>query len=161
SGHATVSGQEVPPSALSWSADMLHCTAAGCHRHPDIFTLDGAASGALPVPDPGYPAYVELHLTATWGGETVTTTRRIDYQTVDVTLAADVSGATMELGDTTGLAPLTHVLPIGSRVTVSAADTVSNELGQFSFASWSDGGARTHDIVVPPEGMTLTASYTS
>jgi glucose/arabinose dehydrogenase len=161
SGHATVSGQEVPPSALSWSADMLHCTAAGCHRHPDIFTLDGAASGALAVPDHGYPAHVELHLTATWGGETVTTTRRIDYQTVDVTLAADVSGATVALGDTTGVAPLTRVLPIGSRVTVSAADTVSNELGQFSFASWSDGGARTHDIVVPPEGMTLTASYTS
>jgi hypothetical protein len=38
---------------------------------------------------------------------------------------------------------------------------VSNELGDFTFAGWSDGGAGTHDVVVPPEGATLTASYTS
>jgi hypothetical protein len=65
------------------------------------------------------------------------------------------------LGEHTGPAPLTPALPIGSRVTISAADTVSNELGDFTFAGWSDGGAGTHDIVVPPEGATLTASYTS
>jgi glucose/arabinose dehydrogenase len=160
-GHATVSGQEVPPSALSWSADMLHCSDAGCHRHPDIFSLVGEASGSLAMPDHGYPAHVELHLTATWQGETVTTTRLIDYHTVDVTLAADASGAAMTLGEHTGLAPLTRPLPIGSRVTISAADTVSNELGDFSFAGWSNGGARTQDIVVPAEAMTLTANYTT
>jgi hypothetical protein len=130
-------------------------------RHPDIFTLEGTASGSLPMPDHGYPAHIELHLTATWDGETVTTTHRIDYRTVDVTLTADVSGATVELGEHTGLAPLTHALPIGSRVTISAAETLSNELGDFSFAGWSDGGAHTHEIVGSPEGATLTASYTS
>jgi glucose/arabinose dehydrogenase len=161
SGHATVSGQEVPPSALSWSADMLHCTDAGCHRHPDIFTLVDEASGSFAMPDHGYPAYVELHLTATWEGEAVTTTARIDYRTVDVTLAADTAGATMTIGEHTGLAPLTRPLPIGSRVTISAADTVSNELGTFTFAGWSNGGTRTQDIVVPAEAMTLTANYTS
>ena len=56
SGDATVSGQEVPPSALSWSADLLHCTDAGCHRHPDIFTLVGEVSGSFAMPDHGYPA---------------------------------------------------------------------------------------------------------
>jgi glucose/arabinose dehydrogenase len=161
SGHATVSGQEVPASSLSWSADMLHCTDAGCHRHPDIFNLEGAASGSLQVPDHGYPAHIELHLKAAWDGETVTTTRRIDYRTVDVTLTADTSGPTVDLGEHVGLAPLTQALPIGSRVTVSAVETLSNELGSFTFAGWSDGGARTHEIVVSPEVTTLTASYTS
>ncbi|HKA82973.1 MAG TPA: PQQ-dependent sugar dehydrogenase [Acidimicrobiales bacterium] len=160
-GHATVSGQEVPPSALSWSADMLHCTDTGCHRHPDIFALDGSASGSLTVPDHAYPAHIELHLAATWDGETVTTTRRIDYRTVDATLTADASGATVELAAHTGLAPVTQALPVGSRVTISAADTVSNELGDFLFAGWSDGGARTHEIVVPPQPITLTAHYAS
>ena len=56
---------------------------------------------------------------------------------------------------------LTHALPIGSRVTISAAETLSNELGDFLFTGWSDGGARTHEIVVSPEVTTLTASYTS
>jgi glucose/arabinose dehydrogenase len=159
SGHATVSGQEIPPSALSWSADMLHCTDAGCHRHPDIFSLGGEASGSFVMPDHGYPSHIELHLTATWEGESVTTTRRIDYRTVDVTLAADTSGATMTLGEHSGLAPLTRAVPVGARVTISAPDTVSNELGVQSFAGWSDGGARTHDIVVPAEATTLTANY--
>jgi hypothetical protein len=113
------------------------------------------------MPDHGYPAHVELHLMATWDGETVTTTRRVDYQTVDVTLTADVSPAAVALGEHTGSAPLTQALPIGSHVTISAADIVSTGLGDFSFAGWSDGGARTHDIVVPPEGATLTANYTS
>ncbi len=161
SGHATVSGQELPPSALSWSADMLHCSDAGCHRHSDIFGLVGAASGSFAMPDHAYPAHVELHLTATWEGETATTTTRIDYRTVDVTLTANTAGATMTLGEHTGLPPLTRALPVGSRVTISAADTVSGELGQISFASWSDGGARTHDIAVPAEPTTLTASYTN
>jgi hypothetical protein len=89
------------------------------------------------MPDHGYPAHIELHLTATWDGETLTTTHRIDYRTVDVTLTADESGATVELGEHTGLAPLRHALPIGSRVTISAAETLSNELGDFSFTGWS------------------------
>ena len=38
---------------------------------------------------------------------------------------------------------------------------MSNELGDFSFAGWSNGGARTQDIVVPAEAMTLTANYTT
>jgi hypothetical protein len=103
----------------------------------------------------------ELHLTATWDGETVTATHRIDYRTVDVTLTANVSGVTVDLGEHTGLAPFTQALPIGSRVTISAAESVSSELGVFAFAGWSDGGARTHEIVVSPELTALTATYTS
>ncbi|MGH9112031.1 MAG: PQQ-dependent sugar dehydrogenase, partial [Acidimicrobiales bacterium] len=38
SGSATVPGNgDVPPSGLSWSADLLHCADQGCHRHPAFF----------------------------------------------------------------------------------------------------------------------------
>jgi hypothetical protein len=43
--------------------------------------------------------------------------------------------------------------------TISAPGTVSNELGGLSFAGWSNGGARRHDIVVPAVATTLTANY--
>jgi glucose/arabinose dehydrogenase/PKD repeat protein len=161
SGGATVAGVgALPPSALSWTADLLHCPVVDqCHRHPGVFALDGAASGSFTMPDHEYPAAVELHLSATWGGETVTTTRRIDYRTVDMTVTADTPGAVLTLASATGTAPLTRPLPVGSRVTVSAPSTVTNGIGTFAFGSWSDGGARTHQIVVPAAASTLTARY--
>jgi hypothetical protein len=80
SGGATVPGTgALPPSALSWRADLLHCPVVDqCHRHPGIPSLDGAASGSFAMPDHDYPSAVELHLSATWQGETVTATRRCD-----------------------------------------------------------------------------------
>ncbi len=161
SGGATVPGVgPLPPSALSWTADLLHCPVVDqCHRHAGVFALDGAASGSFAMPDHEYPAIVELHLSATWGGETVTTTRQVDYRTVDVTLVADTPYAVLTLAGDSAIAPFTRAVPVGSTVTVSAPATVANRLGTFAFASWSDGGARSHEIVVPVTGPTLTARY--
>jgi hypothetical protein len=36
---------------------------------------------------------------------------------------------------------------------------VTNSSGSWAFASWSDGGARSHSIVVPASATTLTARY--
>ena len=150
----------LPASALSWRADLLHCPVVDqCHRHPDVFALDGAATGTFTMPDHQYPAAVELHLSATWAGETSTVTRRVDYRTVDVTLAADTPGVTFALAGQQGAAPLTRPLPQGATVAVSAPTTVTNGLGTFSFASWSDGGTATHTIVVGAQDTTLTAHY--
>lgn len=44
-------------------------------------------------------------------------------------------------------------------MTVSAPEAVTNVSGTFAFAAWSDGGARTHEIVVPAAAPTLTAHY--
>jgi hypothetical protein len=161
SGGATVAGVgALPPSALSWRADLLHCPVVDqCHRHPDVYALDGAASGSLTMPDHEYPAAVELHLSATWQGETATVTRRVDYGTVELTVAADTPGVELTLAGLTGPAPLARTLPEGGTVGVSAPATVTNDLGTFAFASWSDGGARTHDIVVTGAAPTLTARY--
>jgi glucose/arabinose dehydrogenase/PKD repeat protein len=160
SGGASTPDGDLPPSALSWRVDMLHCGAPDqCHRHPDVFALDGASSGSFPMPDHEYPAHVELRLAATWEGQTVTATRRIDYRTVEVSLAADVDGVSLTLGSRSSPAPFSRDVPEGSKVTVSAPATVTSETGSFAFASWSDGGAQTHEIVVPAAPVTLTAHY--
>jgi hypothetical protein len=51
---------------------------------------------------------------------TVTATRRVDYRTVDVTLAADTAGVALTLAGETAPAPFARLLPAGSTVTVSA-----------------------------------------
>jgi hypothetical protein len=102
---------------------------------------------------------VELHLSATWQGETTTATRRIDYRTADVTLAADAPGVELTLAGETAPAPVTRSLPVGSTVSVSAPETLIGEQGTFLFVSWSDGGARAHDIVVGAVPPPLTAHY--
>lgn len=162
SGGATVPGVgALPASALSWRADLLHCPVVDqCHRHPGIYSLDGAASGSFAMPDHDYPSAVELHLSATWQGETATTTRRVDYRTVDVALVANVPGVTFTLGPESGPSPFVRPVPVGSTVTVSAPQAVTNSEGTFRFVSWSGGDAeRTHDGVVPDFPVLVVASY--
>lgn len=160
SGSATVSGVgTLPASALSWGVDLLHCTTPeACHRHPDVFTATGVASGTFTMPDHEYPAAVELRLSATWDGETSTVVRRIDYVTAPVTLTGPAE-VTLTLAGTSGPPPLTADLPEGSTVTVSAPTSVPVAQGTLQFVSWSDGGAPTHEIVVPAGGVALDATY--
>ncbi|HKY65557.1 MAG TPA: PQQ-dependent sugar dehydrogenase [Acidimicrobiales bacterium] len=160
SGSATAGGSgTLPASALSWGVDLLHCTTPDrCHRHPDVFTADDVASGSFTMPDHDYPAAVELRLSATWNGETSTVVRRVDYATAPVTLTAP-EGVTLTLAGTSSVPPVRSDLPVGSTVTVSAPASVPVEGGTLRFLSWSDGGAATHEIVVPPGGVTLDATY--
>ena len=163
SGGATVPGVgTLPESALTWGVDLLHCptTLDQCHRHPDVFTAGGVAGGGFTMPDHEYPAAVELRLSATWAGETVTAVRRIDYTTAAVTLVADgAAGAQLTLAGTSGPSPLTRTLPEGATVTVSAPSSVTSASGTVVFQSWSDGGSRTHEIAVPPGWTGVTARY--
>ena len=162
SGRAEVAGVgDLPASALTWGVDLLHCmTESQCHRHPDVFSAPGVTSGGFTMPDHEYPAALELRLSATWEGETVTAVQRVDYTLAAYTLAAaGVTDAELVLAGGSGPAPLTRQLPVGSTVTVSAPATVTSSAGTFAFEAWSDGGARSHEIVVPPGWNGLTAHY--
>jgi glucose/arabinose dehydrogenase len=155
----TVDGTPLPASALSWSLDVLHCTAPdACHHHPDAFAATGVASGSFTMPDHDYPAAVELALTATWQGEQATATRQIDYTTAMVTLTGHPE-VPLTLAGTTGLPPVSRRLPVGSTVTVSAPPEFPVGDHTLRFKAWSDGGASTHTVVVPPEGLDLEARY--
>lgn len=160
SGYATdPDGNALPPGTLSWSADLLHCPDA-CHRHAGVFSLVGAASGSLTMPDHEYPAALELHLTVDWNGRRVTTTRRIDYLTTDVTLRSEPAGVELGAGGSTEVAPFTRTFARNGVVTLSAPATATIDGVPHVFLEWSDGGARSHEIVVPSTAIALTARYT-
>jgi hypothetical protein len=147
----------LPASALSWAVVMYHCPST-CHSHP-IETFDAVASGSFDAPDHGYPSYLELRLTATdSGGLQDVDSLLLVPATVDVTLESTPSGLVLALDSFSGTTPFTRTVIEGSTNTISAPATQTLGGKAYRFASWSDGGAATHQIT-PTASTTRTATY--
>jgi hypothetical protein len=163
SGHAVDSdGAALPPSALHWSYNLLHCsTETSCHRHP-IQDYGGIASGSVVALDHEYPARIELVLTATnpAGGKDSTAVV-LDPRTTELTFASNPAGFVLTAGDTTEAAPFTKRVIVGSDSLVSAPSPQRRpgDLIDWYWNAWSDGGARTHDVVAGSTPVTYTATY--
>jgi hypothetical protein len=150
----------LPASALSWSLVLQHCFSAGnCHEHP-LQTWAGVASGSFSAPDHAYPSYLELTLTATdSGGLTDTETVRLDPQTVNLTFQTNPGGLTLTFNGTAAKGTVTRTVIVGSRNTITAVSPQQKGNKTYTFASWSDGGAQTHDITAPASPATYTATF--
>jgi PKD repeat protein len=173
-GHATdVQDGALPASALTWSLIMHHCsTPTNCHTH-QIQTFDGVSSGTVTAPDHAYPCWLELQLTATDSqGLAATTSVRLDPKTVVLTFQTSPGGSVPVLV----VNGATHAGPFSVTVVVRSANSVSAPSpqrfrrttyedrpdragGLLYFASWSDGGARSHTITAPGANRTYTATY--
>jgi len=145
----------LPASALSWEMVLQHCPSA-CHTHP-LQSWTGVSSGSIAAPDHEYPSYLELRLTATdSAGRSSTVTRRLDPQTVALTIDSRPRGLTSSLGSRTAVTPFTATVIVGSTTTLAAATPQTLNGGTYRFSSWSDGGAQTHTVVAG-----ATATYTA
>ncbi len=152
----------LPPSALSWSLLLHHCTVpTNCHVHP-VQDFVGVSGGTFVAPDHEYPSFLELKLTAT-DSTTVTDVESVQLQpeTVDLTFASNPAGLQVVVGPDSTATPFTRTVIVGSNNSVSAP-TPQILAGQgYVFTSWSDGGASSHNIVAPATATTLTATYTA
>ncbi|HKH05406.1 MAG TPA: PQQ-dependent sugar dehydrogenase [Acidimicrobiales bacterium] len=159
SGSATdPAGNPLPPSALSWTVDLLHCPDA-CHPHTNVFSADDKASGSFVVPDHGFPTALRINLTATAGGESSTVTRRVDYRGTIVSLASSPASIELSAGERSGTAPYSDTFATGGAVTLSAPATAEVGGLTYRFTGWSDGGAASHEVTVPEDPVTYTATY--
>jgi hypothetical protein len=144
---------------LSWSLVLFHCP-SGCHTHT-IQDYSGVAGGSFVTPDHEYPSYLELRLTATdSGGLTSTVTRRLDPRTVDLTMATVPTGLQLVFGTSAANAPFTRTVIVGSQNTVSAPSPQTSGGQDYTFSTWSDGGAGTHAVTAPAANATYTATFT-
>jgi PKD repeat protein len=162
SGHATdAEDGTIPPSGLTWTLIIHHCPTPGnCHLHY-VQTWTGVSSGSFQAPDHDYPSYLELQLTAVDSqGATASTSVFLQPNTVDLTFASNPAGAQITVGSQSGTAPYTRTVVVGSLQSISAADPQTIGSDVYLFSSWSDGGARTHNITAPATATTYTASYT-
>jgi glucose/arabinose dehydrogenase/PKD repeat protein len=162
-GHATdPQDGTLPASALHWQLNLQHCSTQGsCHTHI-IQTWDGISAGSFVAPDHEYPSYLELLLTAVDSdNHAVTTSVRLDPQTVVLTFTSSPTGALLVVGSTSAVAPFTRTVIVGSTNSISAPSPqiYGPQNRQFVFRKWSDGGAATHNIVAPAGATTYQASF--
>jgi PKD repeat protein len=148
----------LPASALTWQLIMHHCP-SNCHTHT-LQTYSGVASGSFTAPDHEYPSYLELTLTATdSGGLPDTESLRLDPKTVALTFQTNPGGLSLTVGSTKAKAPITRTVIVGSTNSISAPSPQTKGSKTYTFDSWSDGGAQSHDIIAPASATTYTAKF--
>lgn len=148
------------PSELSWSLIMHHCYSAGtCHEHR-VRDFPGVAGGSFVAPDHEYPAYLELRLTATDSrGLTDTESLRLDPKTVQLRFASRPTSARLVVGSSRTKAPFSRTVIVGSANLVSAPSRRTWGGRTYFFHHWSDGRARTHNIIAPSSETAYSAVF--
>ncbi len=148
----------IPPSNLNWELIIYHCP-SNCDTHT-IENFPGISSGSFSAPDHDYPAYLELKLTATDSlGLVGITSVNLYPQTVDLEIVSIPSGLQLVVGTSSGTAPFTRTVIVGSNNSISAPSPQTYSLKDYEFISWSDGGAASHNIVAPESPTTHTANF--
>ena len=155
-------GNAIAAAKLSWQINLRHCNRtnpSACHTHP--LETPAGSSGSFTAPDHEYPSHLELQLTATDGNGLINTaTLPLQPKTVPITLGSQPSGADLTLGAETLAAPFTLDVIQGSRLSITAPTQETISGASYAFGSWSDGGARTHEIV-GNSSAAYTAAFTA
>jgi glucose/arabinose dehydrogenase len=147
----------LPASAYAWELVLHHCP-SNCHTH-SVEAFTGVKSGGFDAPDHEFPSYLELRLTVTdSGGLQDTANVLIQPRTVALMLAANVPGLELTVDDGSDPAPFGRTVIEGSVHTLSARSTQDRGGIRYAFRSWSDGGARVHNITAESPA-TYTATY--
>ena len=149
----------LPASAFTWRVDFHHDT----HFHPHLPDTSGITSGSFTVPTRGEVSanvWFRIHLTARDpAGLTSTTFRDVLPRTSTITLQTSPPGLQVTLDGQ----PVTTPLSVSSVVgVIRALGVVSPQTSggtTYQFASWSDGGAASHEISTPAANTTFTATY--
>jgi glucose/arabinose dehydrogenase len=150
----------LPASGLHWTLRLHHCPESDCHVHV-IQQFDGVASGSFVAPDHSYPSHLELELKARDAdGAVGTTLLELDPDTVTLTFATNPSGLLLvAAADQPAPAPFTRTMIVGATTTVTAPSPQVFAGTTFLFSSWSNGGARSHELVAPERPTTYTATF--
>ena len=148
----------LPASAFSWNIDFLH----EGHSHPGT-PVTGVSSGTFTVPTSGHDfsgnTRYRVSLTVTDStGLTDTKSVVVVPSKVNLTFGTVPAGATLYLDGIARTTPFVYDTLIGFQHTVEARNQTSGG-NNYTFASWSDGGAQTHTVVAPATAQTYTATY--
>jgi glucose/arabinose dehydrogenase len=151
----------LPASAFEWEVVFHHDT----HTHPFIAPTTGSKSGSFVIPTTGETSdnvWYRIHLTVK------------DSDALTHSVFRDVVPRKTNLTFATlppGLQILLDGQPLSTPATVVGVEGIVRTLGvtspqnkggvDYTFVSWSDGGAATHSISTPTSDTTYTASFAS
>ncbi len=157
----------LPASSLSWEIILHHIdeTNPGApHTHP---FLPPTAGNNLPFTGPAPEdvratalSYLEVRLTATDSkGLGATVIRQFDPVRVPLTMNTNPAGLRTRINGYFFNHGATMTSWLGWGISLEAPAQLDGANAPWSFTSWSDGGAQTHNYATPAAGTTLTASY--
>ena len=135
-------------TALQWQVILVH----GTHQH-EVATPSGTDARFTPQVDHDADSHYEITLTATdTSGRTDTATRTLLPDTSTVEVDSVPPGVPIVYGEAGPLVtPYSKVSTVGYRPSLVAPERWVDPAGvEWVFESWSDLGARQHDITVPP-----------
>ncbi|HEY7042458.1 MAG TPA: PQQ-dependent sugar dehydrogenase [Nocardioidaceae bacterium] len=148
----------LPASAFTWNIDFLH----DGHVHPGV-PQTGIKSGTFTIPTTGHDfsgtTRYRITLTVT-DSSGLTDSKFVTVWPTKVNLSFDTvpSGLTLNLDGIAKTTPFVYDTLVGFNHTIQAPDQ-SVGSNNYTFASWSDGGAAQHVIVVPATDQAYRATY--
>jgi hypothetical protein len=157
-GGTDIEDGSLPASAFTWNIDFLH----EGHVHPGT-PITGVKSGTFTIPTSGHDfsgnTRYRIMLTVTdSSGLTDTKSVTIYPQKVNLTFDTAPSGLTLYLDGIAKTTPFVYDTLVGFNHTIEARNQTSGSTN-YTFQSWSDGGAQQHTITVPGTAQTYTAAY--
>jgi len=148
-------------SRLTWEVLLHH---NNDHTHPYLQPTAGN-NIAITAPAPedlnaATGSFLEIRLTATdSGGLSATVVRNLQPRKVNITFATNPSGLHVTVNGVQLTGPQTVVSWDGYLLNVNAPNQTDASNRQYSFVSWSDGGAQAHTITTPATAATYTAKF--
>lgn len=147
----------LPPGTFTWRVDFHHDT----QFHPFIPDTSGATSGSFVIPNRGETSanvWYRIHLTVL-DSQNATSSTFVDLhpRTVTLTVRATPNGPQVTLDGQPANGGVTAVAGMIREIGAPTLQTIGDSI--FTFKSWSDGGAPTHEITVPAVSTTYTARF--
>lgn len=161
-GRATDSnGDPISSRNFTWEVLLHHDS----HTHPLIQPTSGNdIVFTAPAPEDlaaAQTSYVEIRLTARDGnGLGKLVTQRLDPLKVTTTFATSPAGLDLQIEGTNVEAPASIETWAGDSLAVVAPDQIGGDGRPYVYMGWSDGGRRSHDVVIPTTDSTVAASFT-
>jgi glucose/arabinose dehydrogenase len=149
----------LPASAFTWRVDFHHDT----HTHPFVAPTSGSRSGSFTIPTTGETSanvWYRIHLTVRDSAGLVHSAQRdVLPRKVRLTLGTSPAALQLRLDGQPVATPHSFDSVVGIVRSLQAPTPQSSGGSTYEFASWSDGGASTHNISTPAANTTYTATY--
>jgi glucose/arabinose dehydrogenase len=149
----------IPASGFTWWVDFHHDD----HTHPHVLPVSGSKTGSFNIPNIGetddnvwFRIYLKVRDS---GGLENTTYVEIFPRKATITLASNPTGLQLRLDGSPVTAPHVFVGVVGMIRSIEAVSPQALGGNTYNFVSWSDGGARSHNITTPSSNTTYTATF--
>jgi len=151
----------LPASAFTWQVDFHHAT----HIHPFIAATTGTKTGTFTIPNRGETSsnvfYRLILKVKDSTGLTYTVSRYILPRKASMTFATNPAGLQITLDGQNRMTPFIVNGVVGIKRAIAAPTPQTLNGSSYVFKSWSDGGARSHEISTPSVNTTYKAAFAS